>query len=400
MDTARSNPPRRKSSGASRHQPERVQSSSSIGSRVRSSRHERTTDSLHRRHDDSTTSRRSTRNEEHVSANRPTLEGLGDFSEEPEEWERGTKVEGGKKRKRKRDEPMSPIAVVGYVVFFYVIWQILTRSDETEILSHLPLHLQSLSSSHHPDPRSHQQSQYHLPYHIPQIPSPMPNTAVEPASTSGTIFGVVMYPFYLLITIIATIIPLLLNALYLLFHVVVTILYPVTATLRIFGRTFVLAPFNVVSSAVAVFYPLYVFIAGVIGVGCVLGLGVGWAGKLFLDVVFGRKRRSSGRKKSLLSARPQTAGSRSSQPGSSSQAFRRTALTPSSGEDREHIYTPRYSNAVLPEEVEEEDEDEMDYVSERYIGGDMRSKSSYGASRESPVVGLRQRGMRGSTSFR
>jgi hypothetical protein len=54
----------------------------------------------------------------------------------------------------------------------------------------------------------------------------------------------------------------------------------------------------------------------------------------------------------------------------------------------------------LPEEVEEEDEDEMDYVSERYIGGDMRSKSSYGASRESPVVGLRQRGMRGSTSFR
>jgi hypothetical protein len=80
--------------------------------------------------------------------------------------------------------------------------------------------------------------------------------------------------------------------------------------------------------------------------------------------------------------------------------FRRTALTPSSGEDREHIYTPRYSNAVLPEEEEEEDEDDMDYISERYIGGDMRSKSSYGVSRESPVVGLRQRGMRGSTSFR
>ena len=293
---------------------------------------------------------------------------------------------------------MSPIAVVGYVVFFYVIWQILTRSDETEILSHLPLHLQSLSSSHHSDLRSQQQSQYHLPYHLPQIPSPMPNTTGEPASTSGTIFGIIMYPFYLLVTIIATPFPLLLNVLYLLFHVVVTILYPITATFRILGQTFILAPFNIVSSAVAVFYPLYVFIAGVIGVGCVLGLGVGWAGKLFLDILFGRKRRTSGRKKSIISSRPQTAGSRSSQLASSSQAFRRTALTPSSGEDREHIYTPRYSNAALREE--EDDEDEMDYVSERYIGGDMRSKSSYGGSRESPVVGLRQRGVRGTTSFR
>jgi len=228
----------------------------------------------------------------------------------------------------------------------------------------------------------------------------MPNTTGEPASTSGTIFGIIMYPFYLLVTIIATPFPLLLNALYLLFQVVVTILYPITATFRILGRTFILAPFNIVSSAVAVFYPLYVFIAGVIGVGCVLGLGVGWAGKLFLDVLFGRKRRSSGRKKSLLSSRPQTAGSKSSQPGSSSQAFRRTALTPSSGEDREHIYTPRYSNAILREEEEEEYEDDVDYVPERYIGGDMRTKTSYGASRESPVVGLRQRGVRGSTNFR
>jgi hypothetical protein len=208
-----------------------------------------------------------------------------------------------------------------------------------------------------------------------------------------------MYPFYLVVTIIATSIPLLLNALYLLFHVVVTILYPVTATLKIFGRTFILAPFNVVSSAVSVFYPLYVFIAGVIGVGCVLGLGVGWAGKLFLDVLFGRKRRSSTRKKSIPPSRPQTSGPRSSQPGSASQAFRRTALTPSSGEDREHIYTPRYGNILLREE-EEADEDDVEYVSERYIGGDMRSKSSHGGSRESPMVGLRQRGVRGSASFR
>ena len=401
MDASRSDPPRRKSSGASRHQPERVQSSSSVGSRNRSTREETTSDRLPRKHRDSTTSRRSARDRAHVVPNRSTLEGLGDFSEEPEEWEGGTKIEGGKKRKRKRDEPMSPIAVVGYVVFFYVIWQILTRSDETEILSHLPLHLQSLSSSHHSDLRpQQQQSQYHLPYHLPQIPSPMPNTTGEPASTSGTIFGIIMYPFYLLVTIIATPFPLLLNALYLLFQVVTTILYPITATFRVFGRTFILAPFNIISSAVAVFYPLYVFIAGVIGVGCVLGLGVGWAGKLFLDVMFGRKRRSSGHKRSLLSSRPQAAGIRLPQPESYSRTSRRTALTPSSGEEREHIYTPRYSNAALREEEDEEDEDDMEYVSERYIGGDMRSKSNHAPSRESPVVGLRQRGVRGSSGFR
>lgn len=398
MESARSTSPRRKSSGSSRPRPdERMQSSSSTGSRHRLSRKDSVNDGLSRPHRDPTTSRRSTRDRNPFPSTNSTLEGLGDTNEEPEEWERGTTLEGGRKRKKKKDEPMSPIAVVGYVVFSYVIWQILTRSDETEILSHLPLHLQSLSSSHHSDLRSQPQSQYHLPYHLPQIPSPMPNTTGEPASASGTIFGIILYPFYLLVTIIATPFPLILNVLYILLQVVVTILYPITATFRILGRTFILAPFNVVSSAVTVFYPLYVFIAGVIGVGCVLGLGVGWAGKLFLDALFGRKRRSSGRKRSIVLPRLQAATSRSSQPGSPSQAFRRKALTPSSGEEREHIRTPKLYDHMIDVE---DDENDVQYVSERHIGGSMRSKSSYGASRESPVVGLRQRGSRGSTSIR
>jgi hypothetical protein len=319
------------------------------------------------------------------------------LSEESEEWERGTTVEGGRKRKKKKDEPMSPIAVVCYVVFFYVIWQILTRSDETEILSHLPLHLQSLSSSHHSDLRPQPQSPYHLPYHLPQIPSPIPNNT-EAVSTSRTMFGIIMYPFYLLVTIIATPFPLLLNAISLLFQVVVTILYPVTATFRVFGRTFILAPFHIISSAVAVFWPLYVFIAGVIGLGCVLGVGVGWAGKLFLDIIFGRKKRSSSRSRSNHGSRPQTSGYRSSQPGSPSQVFRKMSMAPSNGEEREDIRTPKHRNQMMDDE--EEDEDESQHISERYIGGTTRNKSSYKGVRESPAVGLRQRGVRGSASLR
>jgi hypothetical protein len=398
MEPARSNPPRRSSSGVPRPKPAgRAPSSSSTGSRHRTARRDSANDRASRHHDEHTASHRSTRSRlDHATSTQRPLQGEEELSEEPEEWERGATVEGGRKKRRKRDEPMSPIAVVCYVVFFYVIWQILTRSDETEILSHLPLHLQSLSSSHHSDLRAQPQNHYQLPYHLPQIPSPIPNNT-EAVSTSRTLFGILMYPFYILVTIVATPFPLLLNALHLLFHVIVTVLYPITATFRLFGRTFILAPFSVLSSAVSVFYPLYVFIAGVIGVGCVLGLGVGWAGKMFLDIIFGRKRRSTGRRRSIVGSRSHAPGSRLSQPESPSQSFRRKALTPSSGEERELIRTPK--NTFQPLE-EEEDEDDIQYVSERYIGGNIRNKSSYGGSRESQVVGLRQRGARGSTSVR
>lgn len=381
---------RRAQSGLSRPRTERAPTTSSTGSRTRESRQEAPSRSS-RTHRDSSSSLRSNKSHrEFLSSRAPNLQPSAEFSDEPEEWERGTTVQGGAKRRKKKDEPMSPIAVVCYVVFFYVIWQILTRSDETEILSHLPIaHLQSLSSNLHSDLRSQPQSQYHLPYHLPQIPSPMPNTAGESASTSRTIFGIIMYPFYLLVTIIATPFPLLLNVLHLLFHVLVTILYPITATIRLFGRTFILAPFGVVSNAVAVFYPLYVFIAGVIGAGCILGLGVGWAGKFFLDVIFGRKRGSTGRKRSMHGSRPHTIGSRTSVSGLSSQPTRKKALTPSSGEEREHLHTPKDTFRSLQQE--EEEEDEVQYVSERYAGSRVKVRSGMG---EAPVVGLRKRGVR------
>jgi hypothetical protein len=386
--------PRRAHSGLSRPRTERAPTSSSTGSRTREYRHEEAPDRSTRKHRDSTTWLRSTKSHRESRPSKskfPDSQPSAEFSDEPEEWERGTTVQGGTKRRKKKDEPMSPIAVVCYVVFFYVIWQILTRSDETEILSHVPIaHLKSLSSNLHSDLRSQSQSQYHLPYHLPQIPSPMPNTAGESPSTSRTVFGVIMYPFYILITIIATSFPLLVYVLHILFDIIVAILYPITATLRLFGRTFILAPFSVISNAVAVFYPLYVFIAGVIGVGCVLGLGVGWVGKLFLDIVFGRKRPSTGRRRSVHDSRQYPIGSRSSMPGPTTQANRRKAFTPSSGEEREHLHTPKNTYRPLEDE-DEEDEDDVQYVSQRYAGSRVKTRSG---TWDPHVVGLRKRGVR------
>jgi hypothetical protein len=189
-----------------------------------------------------------------------------------------------------------------------------------------------------------------------------------------------------LITIIAIPFPLILNILHILLQVVGTVLYPITATARLLGRTFILAPLGVVTSAITVFYPLYVFIAGVIGVGCVLGLGVGWAGRVFLDVLFGRKRRSPGVRGPLSGTK-----SRSSISG----LPRKKTIPPSSGEEKEHIRTPIVSTRLVYEEDEEDD----DYVPERYIAAGNRSKSGFTQSRDSQVVGLRKRGVRG-TSFR
>jgi hypothetical protein len=317
-----------------------------------------------------------------------------ELSDGPEEWENGLEIKSERRKRRKRDEPMSPIAVVCYVVFFYIIWQILTRSDETEILGHLPLsHLQSLSSSLHSDLRSQPQSQYHLPYHLPQIPSPIPNTQAESASTTRTLLGVLMYPFYLILTLIATPFPLILNLLSLIIQILGTVLYPITATARLMGQTFVLAPFGIVSNVLAVFYPVYVFVAGVIGVGCVLGLGVGWVGKLFLDLLFGKKRRSAGHGRQ---GRAHSTRARSAISFTPSQDPRRKTTFPSSGEDREYIKTPH----VRSKQNIHDDDDDFQMMPERTDRSGAKGRHSVQRGVEVPVVGLRKRGARSFLSER
>lgn len=399
-------------------------------------------------HRNSTTSYRSYRSRrDSTLTDAISLDALSDddlsMSMEDEEWERG-EVVGAARKKRKRDEPMSPVMVVReppsfdpfhpsslgeikkripvpfpdhaeyyhgrtmaprlttivYVVFFYIIWQILTRSDDTEILGHLPLtHLQSLSSSLHSDLRP--QSPYHLPYHLPQIPSPVPNTTSESTSTFRTILGVIVYPVYLLITLIATPLPLLLNALHLLGHVLGTVLYPITATSKLLGRTFILAPLGVASSVLAVFYPVYVFVAGVIGIGCVLGLGAGWIGKMVLDLLFGSssKKKTDKRSKSASAGKGRSERSRSSAIGSQGQRSRKKALSPSTEEEREQIFTPEFKSMPIPALHEEEDFSSpiTQYAVDRKRPH--RSSSSR-YDRDAPVVGIRKRGIRDSWSER
>lgn len=214
-----------------------------------------------------------------------------------------------------------------YVAAFYLIFQILTRSDELEILSHLPptsalfSGSSPLAFSGGPNYRADGSSNnYHLPYHLPHLPSPVPAVSGSENGGSVSIFriilGVVMYPLYLAITLLAIPVPLLLNTLHLVLHILFTILYPVTSTGRLIARTFILGPLAFVGDILSVFYPVYTFVGGVIGLGCVMGLGAGWLGKISMDLlIHGRvsgSKKSSKRNKSGGSSKSRSTKSKSS----------------------------------------------------------------------------------------
>jgi len=168
-----------------------------------------------------------------------------------------------------------------YVISLYLVFQILTRSDDHEILSHLPGPLRP--SNYLPDP----QQPYHLPYHLPHLPS-----------TFRVFLGILVYPVYVLITLLATPLPLLLNGLSLLLLVLNAVLYPFTSTLRFLTRTILLGPLAMFVRVAEALYPVSTFVAGVVGVGCVMGAGAGYAGRAVVDLLLGGKKRSKRIKRS------------------------------------------------------------------------------------------------------
>ncbi|CAD6584417.1 MAG: hypothetical protein TREMPRED_003837 [Tremellales sp. Tagirdzhanova-0007] len=156
-----------------------------------------------------------------------------------------------------------------------------------------------------------------MPYHIPQIPAPAPvipsrppaNPNIDDAtpSTSRIVLGVLAYPIYLIIAILATPLPILLNGFRLLYLVLSTILYPFTAVIILLTRAFILAPISVVSPFIiyvsSTLYPIVGWTAGVIGVGCAMGAGAGYLGKAGFDRLFRKtKSRSTRHKKPRSSA--------------------------------------------------------------------------------------------------
>ncbi|WVR05786.1 hypothetical protein IAU60_002811 [Kwoniella sp. DSM 27419] len=191
----------------------------------------------------------------------------------------------GNKQRKKRDEPTSPVVVVLYVVAVYLVFQILTRSDEHEILSHLPLipSSSSFKQSHSPH-SSLDLQQYHLPYGFPPIPNPLPSTPKEEGLTFWRIVvGVITYPLYLVITLLVTPLPLLMNILHIVKQILAVLISPIIAVLETCFRTFIMVPLGLARSVIEAFYPLYVFIGTVVGVGCALGAGAGLAGRTVLD---------------------------------------------------------------------------------------------------------------------
>lgn len=252
-----------------------------------------------------------------------------------------------------------------------------------------------------------------MPYHLPHIPSPIP-----PASANGEgstsmwriALGVAVYPIYLAITLLAIPLPFLLNALHLVWDILTTVLYPVTATVSILTRTFVFAPFGLVRTIMSAFYPVYVFVGSVIGVGCVLGMGAGWAGRKLLDRVLGRKKTSksrSGRSKSRSSASGRSRTSRTTRSERSALPPRQERLVEveSSGESPEKLKTPLSRVNTLFE-----DQQPVEIVQERMAGfsgtrggkkrmtsfsDEVRGGYARGSSRDPLVVGIRKRGMRG-----
>ncbi|WWC86122.1 uncharacterized protein L201_000993 [Kwoniella dendrophila CBS 6074] len=197
---------------------------------------------------------------------------------------------GGKRKKRK--EPTSPIVVVFYVVVIYLIFQILTRSDDMEIFTHLPT-TSSIHQSRSPPSSMDVPNYPHLPYGFPPIPNPMPSSLPPTNETSWTrlAFGVILYPFYLILTLIAIPLPLLLNLAYLLKGLLSSvILYPVLSVFGLFYRAFIATPLGFIGKILETFYPLVIFVGGVISVGCIMGLISGYLGKLVLDKVLSWKQ--------------------------------------------------------------------------------------------------------------
>lgn len=331
---------------------------------------------------------------------------------------------------------MDPAHAPVYVVFFYIVWQILTRSDDTEILSHLPSgspllspHALERSSALPPQP---QQQQY-LPYQLPQLPSPIQAAGgSESSSTWRIVLGTIVYPIYLAIALVAIPLPYLINAVNLILSILSTILYPVTSTSRLLARTFVIAPLNLVYGFLSALYPVYVFVGGVVGVGCFMGMGAGWIGQLGLSWILRSKpaprRRKSRRVKSPRSTHAtlsQEEHSGQTQPTSlnrhsslhrsgsvsferpilesrASATFERPAMSrPTSGTfERPILSRPVSGSYTAPGARPLSGSYERRYVpiDVLHIGDDLVAVDGHhghgGTAREAVVLGLRRRGVR------
>jgi hypothetical protein len=253
----------------------------------------------------------------------------------------------------------------------------------------------ALEQQQRPSANSQPSAPYHLPYQLPQLAQPLSSS--ESTSTWRTVLNGIVYPIYLLITLLAIPLPFLTTALNLLASILSTILYPVTSTARLLARTFIIAPLNIVLSFLHALYPVYVFVGGVVGVGAFLGVAVGWVGRVLMWLLLGRKSTPGSSKKT----KKRRSNKRHSMPA--------PALAPAYDYDPGHYDHPRdrlqeRERDILAPRTSAEHPRSPSYEYERryfpivdyvQIGDDMVAiDSGRGNGREAVLLGLRRRGVR------
>lgn len=278
------------------------------------------------------------------------------------------------------------------MVFFYLVWQVMTRSDDDEIFSHLPSTspLRGQQPTHAmAEPKSQQQA-YQFPYPLPQFHSPVREVEKVASSTWRTVVQSVLYPFYFLLTLAVIPLPFLNQALTLIMSIVGTILYPITSTTRLLSRTFIVGPLQIMNGLFQALYPAYVFIGGVLGLGCFLGVSAGYIGQYSLDFLLSRKS-ANDRK----STRRKTKKHRSH----SSRVPDSPEFATAEGTSRNASALFERSSSIRRQPLPSD----LDFRS-RYVpvvdiwdNLDRAAANSSPPARQPVVVGLRRRGMRSTT---
>lgn len=290
---------------------------------------------------------------------------------------------------------MSPIVVVLYVVAFYLVFQILTRPDDVDLFSN-PTTTIPQSQSPMDIPR------YHLPYQLPHIPGP--TTPIENACKASwwrVILGYMVYPIYRAVTIIATPLPLSLSALSLLTKLVATLLWPFISLAQLLFRSCVTYPWNICIRVLDLLYPVFVFVGGILGVGCLIGGMAGWIGSVcmnrYIEWKEGDTKQVKTRAKKIRSSSRRVHRKRHSSESPKTRSYI-SQVKPLDNPAARHPRKPSLSGSSTerPQSSEEILHDPISLLSERSRVKPARwEEKGLGTARERVVVGIRKRGRRG-----
>lgn len=239
---------------------------------------------------------------------------------------------------------------------------------------------------------------YHHPYQLPHVPGPtMPLENPSEAPWWRVIFRFMVYPINLAVALIATTLPLSLNALSLLIKLVSTLLWPFTSLAQLLFRTFVTYPWNICMRLLDLFYPVFVFVGGTLGVGCLIGGMAGWIGSVCISRYIkwkeGDRKRAKTRRRKTRSASWKVHLRRDSSESSKTKSHS-LQVKPSDNPAPRHHRKPSLSGSSTerPQSPDEILHDPISLLSERSkIKRADWGEKGLGTARERIIVGIRKR---------